>query len=306
MNTDLIKGMFAGFSLGDALGAPHEFACNKSNVYTGKLELQAFRYNRFTNTTTYFDIGTITDDTEMTIALWRTIEDSEYSKEKALLSYLKWANSKCPHLGKNTRALFTGVKTVRGYNNRYQKMLQGEISQSNGSLMRCSPLALVNDWEKACIEDCDLSNPNPINRGCSLIYLSWLTALLAGKEPDQDYSELDIDPEALDTITEVFRETNRKVSGKTKGWVLHAIWCANLALSWTGSFTTLMENIITKGGDTDTNAAIAGAVYGARVGFNELMEEQRENWGVLINSEGITKQIDNGRGDYCPTVFNEM
>jgi len=70
-------------------------------------------------------------------------------------------------------------------------------------------------------------------------------------------------------------------------------------------FTTvnIAETIIKeKGGDTDTNAAI----YGARVGFERLMEEQEENWEILINSEHITKQKAKGRGGYCPTVIIEL
>lgn len=61
-----------------------------------------------------------------------------------------------------------------------------------------------------------------------------------------------------------------------------------------------MKFIIEKKGDTDTNAAIAGAIYGARVGFQKLMEEQSENWKILMSSEHITKQKAKGRDRYCP------
>lgn len=305
MNNDRVKGMFAAAALGDALGAPHEFACNKSNVYTGKLELQAFRFNRFKKETNYFPVGCVTDDTEMLLALFATIEDGKYCKDRTLRVYLKWANSGCCHLGKNTRLLFHGVKTVRGYTNRYNKMLQGEISQSNGSLMRCSPLTLVDDWKTACIENCDLSNPNPINQGCSLIYLSWLTSILHDKEVDFDYSELDIDEAALEIIQDVLQEDERKINGKDKGWVLHAIWCAKFALT-ADSFAELAKRIIKKGGDTDTNACICCAIYGARVGFIRLMEEQQGNWDILINSENIEIQTAKGRSEYCPTIIDEM
>ena len=54
--------MFAGFALGDALGAPHEFRQNYCNVYTGKLELQSFRFNRFKKETTYYPVGAVSDD----------------------------------------------------------------------------------------------------------------------------------------------------------------------------------------------------------------------------------------------------
>lgn len=234
MDLDRIRGMFAAFALGDALGAPHEFAQNWSNIYTGKLELQGFRFNRFTQTKSVFDIGGITDDSELTIALLSTIQNKEYCVDRALLAYLDWANSGCPHLGVNTRALFQGVKTKRGYTNRYNKVTQGEISQSNGSLMRCSPLALVDNWReltalevsaikpqgfgRAVILDCNLSNPNVINRDCSLVYVGWLRSLLKGKSVEHALCRV-VDP--CDEVYNVLEEEERDISGKDKGWVLN-------------------------------------------------------------------------------------
>lgn len=283
---DKVHGMLAAHALGDAHGAPHEFWCNRDSVYTGKLELHPFRINRFTKEKVTFPVASITDDTEMSIALLMTIQSGEYSRKRALRAYLEWANSGCPHLGKNTRALFYGVKTERGYNNRYQKMIEGEVSQSNGSLMRAAPLALVEevvgggDWRTAVIQDCDLSNPNPVNRCCSLLYVGWLRALLAGKEP----ALLPEEERICEEVRTALEQEERDVSGRNKGWVLHALWCCKKAFTAT-SFADLARDIIERGGDTDTNAAIACALYGARVGFQAFVEEQKENWELLMNSE---------------------
>lgn len=299
MNTiDRVQGMLASVALADALGAPHEFKCNHSNVYTGKLELQPFRFNRFKNEIVYYDIGP-TDDTELTLALLMTIQGGEYCRKRALRAYLDWANSGCPHLGKNTRALFYGVKTERGYTNRYNKVTADGGSQSNGSLMRCSPLALVaGDWREAVVEDCDLTNPNDVNRQCSLVYVGWLRLLLAGE--NDVFSNWETE-ELCDEVRSVLHQEERDVSGYDKGWVLHALWCCKQAFQ-AESFAELMKFIIEKKGDTDTNAAIAGALYGARVGFTALMQEQAENWTILTYSPYNDKQREKGRAAY---VFPE-
>jgi ADP-ribosylglycohydrolase len=142
-----------------------------------------------------------------------------------------------------------------------------------------------------------------VNRACSLIYLGWLTALLEGEEPESDYT--DIPEEVEEQLQTLLEEEDRELDGKNKGWVLHAFWCAHLALTVT-SFTDLMQYLIEKKGDTDTNAAIAGAVYGARVGFQKLMEEQEENWDILLSSEHIAKQLAKNRSKYCPIQFLEL
>ena len=135
MDTDKIKGILIGLALGDALGAPHEFKYQK-DVYTGKLIYEVRLFNRF-HGETIFNVGSVTDDTEMTFALLRQIiKDGDYVKDNVILAYEEWANHG-KMLGKNTRALFKGVKTVKGYQNRYEKIFSvpmGEWTQSNGSL----------------------------------------------------------------------------------------------------------------------------------------------------------------------------
>lgn len=123
---DRIKGMFAGLMLGDALGAPHEFwKWNRNTVYTGKLEIKPFRMKdpRFAkgNREVYGEIGSVTDDTQMTLALLISILDnSSYDKEKTIKAYADWAHSGAKDMGKNTRYLFTN-KTVKGYYSRVKK-----------------------------------------------------------------------------------------------------------------------------------------------------------------------------------------
>lgn len=119
---DKIKGMFISAFLGDALGAPHEFYCNRKVKYTGKLEHVPFRTSRFQGKQ-MLSIGQVTDDSEMTLTLLQQILDGKYDKQKVVLSYLEWANSGLWAMGRNTRELFKGIKTFKGYTKRYEKIL---------------------------------------------------------------------------------------------------------------------------------------------------------------------------------------
>jgi ADP-ribosylglycohydrolase len=285
MSLDKIQGMFIGAFLGDALGAPHEFRVNANVPYTGILEHQAFHVSRYQGTRK-LAVGQCTDDTEMTLTLLRAlIRDQSYNRENVLKDYITWANSGGWMLGKNTRYLFKGIKTIKGYNNRMAKI---ESSQSNGSLMRASPLALL-DTNEPVIEDCNLTNPNKINLDCNLIYVTALRLALQGTFAQQIYNTI----KPLATTSEVqdlFKQIDEKIPrdiSQNKGWCLHSLWCALTVMITFTDYEDAMRWVIQdhKGSDTDTNACISGALLGTMIGFEGLRSKSitRDNIDILLN-----------------------
>ena len=302
-----IVGMFLGHFLGDALGAPHEFACNRNVKYTGKLEHQPFMNTAYQGQKR-LAVGQVTDDTEMTLALLRClIKEGGYTTGKVIEAYSEWANSGGWMMGKNTRKLFKGVG-IRGYHSRYAKMLAtGAISQSNGSLMRACPLALLKDNLPA-LEDARLTNPSQINLDANLVYIHVLRQLLWGISLDIVIASVDA---AIQTneVKEVWKQAQARTPrdlGENKGWVLHALYCAFVALCHYESYTELLAWVIPQvGSDSDTNAAIAGAIMGAKLGSNQLVKEQANNISVLLGvnvNEGPTPR----QAKYTLTDFNEL
>jgi ADP-ribosylglycohydrolase len=96
-------------------------------------------------------------------------------------------------------------------------------------------------------------------------------------------------------LKQVFNNDTRNVQGKTKGWICHAYF---LALQSFRLFDTLEDGlnyVIKQGGDTDTNAAITGALFGAYLGYDKISQEKmtKENIEILnkLNSQ-VTKEID--------------
>lgn len=303
MNIDIAYGMLISHGIGDALGALHEF--NSSEVFTGYCNRPFSIRSRYQGYKTSA-IGQTTDDNTMTLALLKVIL-SGYDSEKAVKEYIEWASS-ITMLGRNIRALFYGIKTtgnyMKTYNAHMQKLLQeGPPSQSNGCLMRCSPIALIYNKDKRrhiAFTDCNITNPTEICIFSVILYVEILNCFLYDIKFDivELINEIDLLlgynlKQTFKTLLDESQNKSRNISGSDKGWVLHALYCAFIACSYTGSFINLMYDLVSMGGDTDTNMAIAGAVYGSRFGYHTLMQDSyfSGNYNLIMNSDWSTSQM---------------
>lgn len=307
MDLDNIQGMLAGVMLGDALGHPHESRYNVNVIYTGKLEYKAKHLSRWTGTQ-YAEIGQVTDDTGMTLALASSlIKNKGYIRDDVILSYEKWANSSSSGMGTNTRLLFKGVKTVKGFETRYKKGLDGTLPgmksknltevQSNGSLMRCTPLVLLNNYDDV-ITDIKLTNPNKINLDCGILYITAIRMIRDGFDLNQIYDFIKTKYQTIETqkIFEQIDTNEIRNVKEAKGWILHAFYCAMFMLKNFNNMFISFENainyIIKLGGDTDTNGAISGGLIGAILGFNKMLDEK-----ITYNNISIMISTDTTKGD---------
>jgi ADP-ribosylglycohydrolase len=66
------------------------------------------------------------------------------------------------------------------------------------------------------------------------------------------------------------KDDSREIDGKDKGWICHTLWAALSAFWRYEILSDAMEYVIEQGGDTDTNAAVAGTLFGAFLGFEGL------------------------------------
>jgi ADP-ribosyl-[dinitrogen reductase] hydrolase len=272
--TDRALGMIIGLAIGDALGAIYEFRSMTPKVlYTGLIPRDNFRID-FQYASRAHKGGAVTDDTQMSIALLHSLHRNDgYNRTDVIQSYMNWANGDVP-IGRNTRAHFKGVKTIRGYENRVSSMNE-ESSQSNGSLMRCAPLALLDSWKRDCITDCDLTNRNDINRECSLMLVSLLRARIYSINVDKFSPATKEVRHALESAEHGWM---RCLNGKDKGWVCHALYMALYTDLRADTFEDAMNVVYTTSGeysDCDTLMAITGALIGSSLGLRKMLQEKK-------------------------------
>lgn len=294
---DKVRGVFIGGALGDALGAPHEFRYHKDNKYTGILH-HRFKFNAMYQATRYLVPGQTTDDTEMSLTLAHSmIRNNGYDRNDVIMSYERWANNS-PLLGINTRTLFKGVKTIKGYEKRYNKLFSTPESiydnQSNGSMMRCFPLAFLWDNE-VIVTDCKITNPSPVNIDANLVYINAIRLAILGYDRITIFNhvkEIATTAEVKNVLIEITDKKERNIKGKTKGWVLHTFYCAMWSLLYTTSYQEGIDYIVLLGGDTDTTAAISGALLGALFGYTTMFDEERTKYNMEILLTADTSEGD--------------
>ncbi len=281
---DKVLGMFIGGFIGDALGAPYEFRISRPLTdYRGLIEYEIKVPRRF-HEPTILPIGSFTDDSQMTLhMIWSIISKQSYDRNDVILQYLNFANTS-KMLGVNTRALLKGIKTLRGYERRVQRLMNIE-NQSNGPLMRASPLALFKDYN-IWLSDTTITNINDANKICTIIYVYALRQAIMGynkedilsfsKRLSEQYNNKSIIMAVEQAKNNVIRNVDEKIIGSrrsNKGWVIHGLYCALWSLYNFEDYRTAIDGVILLGGDTDTNAKIAGDLLGAYYGYSKIVSD---------------------------------
>jgi len=220
--------------------------------------------------------GQPTDDSEMALALARSIlAHGRYDVEAVLSAYRDWYRSGPFDIGSTTRAALAGY-------------LVGE-SQANGSLMRASPLGIyahaMTPAKAAALarQDSPLTHPH---RACGDAVAAFVVAVAHGIRhgdgPRAAYEAAlawaegaPADPTVLAALRTA-AEAPPTCEGESQGWVLVALGNAFHELLHAPSLEAGVVATVRRGGDTDTNAAIAGALLGAVHGRGAIPLQWRE------------------------------
>jgi len=211
--------------------------------------------------------GQPTDDGELSLALANSLING-YNIEDINKSYKRWIESNPFDCG------LTIGDSLRGYN-------IGAESQSNGSLMRIAPLAIWGNkltedelWD-CVIEESRLTHYNLIVNQTSAIYACLIRYHLLNEHnnyyPSYQYLLQDIikrkgniDRKIIDVVMLAISGKGRKPDYLDKsGWCLVAFQNALYHLYNTETIEDALNETIMSGGDTDTNAAICGALMGS-------------------------------------------
>ncbi len=216
--------------------------------------------------------GQPTDDSEMALMLARSLaQERRYNREAVREAYIRWLDSGPFDYG-NT--VFSGL---RGRPN--------PESQANGALMRISPLGIfgarhaaeeVADWAR---QDAAITHPHPVcQQANALMALAIAHALREGGNAGDLYElvlswarDMAVDESLLEAIKGAADAPPADYT-VLQGWVLIAFRNALWQLLHAADAEAAIFDTVMRGGDTDTNAAIAGALLGAVYGRKAIPE----------------------------------
>jgi ADP-ribosylglycohydrolase len=220
--------------------------------------------------------GQPTDDSEMALALARSIlARGAYEPGAAFHAYLEWHSSKPFDCGRTIAEALSGRLNPD--------------SQANGALMRVSPLAIhgalkpresLKAWAMA---DAALTHPNQLCQDANALFvLAIAEAIQSGPSPQSLYDsvmsqalELKADPALFEAAAKAAQEAPPDYSRKM-GWALIAFQNALWQLLHAPNLEEALVDTVGRGGDTDTNAAICGALLGAVYGLEAIPWQWRQ------------------------------
>lgn len=214
--------------------------------------------------------GQPTDDSEMALLLARLLADQgRYDPEEARKAYIFWLGSGPFDCG------MTVSSGLRGRPN--------PDSQANGAMMRISPLGifganhapeLVAEWAR---QDATITHPHPVCQQANALFTMAIAhAVRQGCDARNLHRQIMTWAEGM----KVDRDLLNAVRGAAEapptdyvhqqGWVLTAFRNALWQLLHAPNLEEAVVDTVMRGGDTDTNAAICGALLGAVYGRNAV------------------------------------
>jgi ADP-ribosyl-[dinitrogen reductase] hydrolase len=275
---DRVVGSCLGLALGDALGAPFEFL-RARNVPDPIPALERPWLAQ--------PPGSTTDDTAMARNLVRSLADrGGLDADDLIARHLAWFRSDPPDVGTLTGRVLRRVDRGEGAVDVARDVWSQrgpEVSAGNGSVMYCAPLGLAyanRPGELATLAPA-LSGLTHYDGRCktAVLAVTLAAAALVRGEPAERAARTSLDAvleleggEELEHLAGAVG-SSRPIDGPDQGFCLFAAGLAFQALVRGGGPEAELRRVVSLGGDTDTNAAVAGALLGARDGAEALPEE---------------------------------
>ena len=298
---DRIAGVMIGTAVGDALGAGYEFGT--ARLGPGGPDMIGGGLGDFAP-------GEWTDDTTMA---WCVLDAaarhkrllSEASLDTVARNFRDWYDSRPPDIGNQTRAVLGAGgprPTSAGLRRASAEFAAGRArSAGNGSLMRTAPVALAHlgapgEIVRAATAVSELTHADPLAvQACVLWSLAIDRAVRDGVLDVRSGLEWFDDDEVRDYWAGAIDAAEQGPPSRfhSNGWAGGALQAAWSAIHHTSvpaddpsrHATEALATAIAIGHDTDTVAAIAGGLLGARWGASAFPARWR---GMLHGYPGLT------------------
>jgi ADP-ribosylglycohydrolase len=282
------RGCLLGQVAGDALGSFVEFGREsdiRAEFPSGVRELRAGGY-----------WGTLagqpTDDSELALMLARSlVEQGRFDDDAVARAYGHWYASGPFDCGGTTRRALSVASRVAVDHAANARKVASRDSEANGALMRVSPLGVFGHGMPAdalaalARRDADLTHPHPACQDASAVYcVAIARAVSAGEPADRVYAfaldwarQARVDADVLECLERAANAAPPAEFYRNMGWYRIAFENAFHRLLHATSLEAGVVETVMRGGDTDTNAAIAGALLGAVHGEGAIPAQWRES-----------------------------
>jgi len=289
---DKFRGCLVGLAVGDALGAPAEFL-SAAEV--------AARYGRLEDYLgdAHWPAGQHTDDTEMALCLARSlVEKRAVVLADIAARFVHWMVTDGRGIGNQTRAVLTrvaaGEEPLAASLEVWER--SGRQAAGNGGVMRCAPIGLFAWRDRASLIEhsrltCRLTHPDPrCEWSCVAVNVAIAELLRDSESVAEAVAEATAGqcPEVEAAVAEARASQVQAlgVDGWDQGYTIVTTRIALAALFGGDPLEEALVAVISRGGDADTNGAVAGALLGARDGYQAIPARWRE--GLRAHDQIVT------------------
>ncbi len=279
---DRAAGVLLAAAAGDALGAGYEFSHPAPGTPIDMIGGGPFNWAP----------GEWTDDTAMTVAIAEIAATGVDIGRGAGLDavaaqFVRWYDTDPTDIGNQTRSVLSTRPADAAAMTAQARSLPGHTA-GNGSLMRTAPVALAYlDDEQGCLDAAaavsDLTHADPTaaqacQLWCHAIRIAVLTGTFDGVRGFLAIAPTEVADHWRPLLDQA--ESGNPTDFANNGWVVHALQTAWWAITHTDDtgpeqLQHALEAAVLAGGDTDTTAAIAGALLGARWGAAAVPDRWR-------------------------------
>lgn len=310
---DLKKlGCVYGLAVGDALGASMEFAVPDVPAYPTTLrgpQTEVVGGGPF-----FVKPGQTTDDTQMAVCIAKSLTENNmvFDENIAAKHYISWYHDLFDGGRTTLKSIENLINGIQPELSGYETWIcNNKKACGNGSLMRTAALgvaysdksmekiidvsfrdSIITHFDFRCQLACAVYNcviASLINDASQCLYynasryLADATEILLSKYQGHHVEIFDAKIDLQKDIDMGFLSNNPNVYGEepglhiidTQGFVRIAFRLAMWYLNNTESYEASMIDLINRGGDSDTNGAIVGAMLGAHHGLDSIPERWR-------------------------------
>ncbi len=309
---DQIRGVVYGQAIGDALGLGAEFL-TKSQVkkyYPYGLT----RYGQILRDSHVrrWEMGSWTDDTDQMLCIMDSLlQKREVNVSDIALKLYEWAAHGGMGIGRTVASVLFSSDFLADPHSVAKRIWEesGQESAANGGVMRTSILGV---WDYQYPEQvkhnaevvCKITHYDPRCVGSCVLVCLTISSLLRGQDVETILQQSRIEAETYDhQVLEYLDKAQESIEALDLdegldpetdnfgqiGYTLKALGAGFWALKNAPSYKEGILRVIYEGGDADSNAAVAGAILGARFGFTQLPQKLVEG---LAHKQALEDRIE--------------